>query len=291
MVSSAKVLHIEDNPGDRFLIAEMLVDSASAEFVLTQAATLAAGLSRLQAEIPDVILLDLALPDAHGKACFDQVVAAAPLTPVLILTGADDDALGMHLVKAGAQDFLPKQALSNGLLTRAIRYAIERKHLQEALYRLAWHDRLTDLPNRALLQERGEQMLAMARRNRSRVAVLFVDLDDFKQVNDSHGHDCGDALLRVVAARLRAAVRESDTVARLGGDEFVIVASQVRGRDDAQHIATKVHAHLREAVELGPIELPVAASIGAAIFPDDGDTFDALLKVADAMMYQIKRMG
>jgi diguanylate cyclase (GGDEF)-like protein/PAS domain S-box-containing protein len=163
---------------------------------------------------------------------------------------------------------------------------------QARLAHLAYHDALTDLPNRLLFQEHLEQALARARRGTLAVAVLFVDLDDFKLVNDSYGHTTGDELLRVVAARLREAVRATDVVARLGGDEFLVLVADVdmeTAADAAERVAENIRAALRAPVMLAPGELYTHASIGAALYPADAQSAEELLSKADIAMYRAKQ--
>lgn len=155
----------------------------------------------------------------------------------------------------------------------------------------ATHDALTGLPNRVLLRDRLVQALARARRAGTAVAVLFVDLDRFKHVNDSLGHSEGDVLLQKVAHRLRSAVREGDTVARWGGDEFVVVLDSASDRAAAQAVAHKLSSALRTPLALGPQVITISVSIGAALFPDDGEIPDTLLRRADAAMYRAKSSG
>jgi diguanylate cyclase (GGDEF)-like protein/PAS domain S-box-containing protein len=159
---------------------------------------------------------------------------------------------------------------------------------EERIRHLAHHDPLTGLPNRLLLQDRLEQALARARRARSCVAVLLVDLDDFKSVNDTLGHLSGDELIRMVAHRLRSLVRRSDTVARLGGDEFAIVQTDLRQTAGAAALAEKMMAALRDPFDLDGRRALVGASIGVALFPDDGDALEPLLRHADVALYRAK---
>ena len=165
------------------------------------------------------------------------------------------------------------------------------KAAQEKLDHLAHHDALTGLPNRLHFMAALEQALAHADRERSSVALLFVDLYHFKAVNDSHGHAVGDEMLVAVAQRLRRAVRSEDLVARLGGDEFVVMLANLRERDEAVRIACKLLAELQEPLLLGELRLLPAASIGIALYPGDGHTPAELLAAADEAMYEAKRRG
>src|SRR6056297_2463836 len=153
---------------------------------------------------------------------------------------------------------------------------------------LAGHDPLTGLPNRRLFQDRLTRALARANRRDGHVGLIYVDMDEFKEVNDRHGHAVGDALLRAVATRLHATVREEDTVARLGGDEFAVVLSELTTAADATEVADKLGAALSDPFQHDGIELRVSASIGCAVFPADGTGADDLMRAADAAMYRGK---
>ncbi|WP_119353256.1 EAL domain-containing protein [Azohydromonas sediminis] len=167
----------------------------------------------------------------------------------------------------------------------------ERKRNEDRLAYLANFDPVTGLPNRSLFRDRLAHALHTADRQQQRVALLFVDLDNFKHVNDSLGHAAGDELLRQVGARLRAAVRISDTVCRLGGDEFTVIAEGLTRDEDAVHVAAKVLEQSSRPYRLGEREVYVTASVGIALYPRDGDSADALLMNADAAMYRAKENG
>jgi diguanylate cyclase (GGDEF)-like protein len=167
--------------------------------------------------------------------------------------------------------------------------ALERKRLHEDLMRSACCDELTGLPNRRLFFDRIRTAVARARRCQSRLGLLYVDVDDFKLVNDRHGHATGDALLREVAARLVECARQSDTVARLGGDEFVLLLEDLQAPEDADRCADKIRAALSQPVPTQCAPLTIGVSIGIALFPDHADQVETLLMHADARMYAKKR--
>ena len=167
----------------------------------------------------------------------------------------------------------------------------ERKHAEERIRQLAHYDGLTGLPNRALLQDRLVHALERARRRHERVAVLFIDLDRFKNVNDSLGHAVGDELLRAVAGRFNAVLREQDTVARLGGDEFLIILEDPDGPAAAEHVARKVLEALEAPFRLDHHEIFIGASIGICLYPDDGQEASTLVQNADTAMYRAKDSG
>lgn len=165
----------------------------------------------------------------------------------------------------------------------------ERKMLQEKLDHMAHHDELTGLPNRALFFDRIEQALAHAKRNDTGFALMFVDLDGFKDINDTYGHDSGDLLLQETARRLAGCIRDSDTVARMGGDEFAVMLLDVATPGHIHQVADKMLALLTAPFLLKEAECHVGASIGISIFPQDGDAVDTLMNMADMAMYRVKQ--
>ncbi len=167
----------------------------------------------------------------------------------------------------------------------------DRKRNEEQIRKLAFYDGLTGLPNRALFNDRLGQELAKARRHKELLAVMFIDLDRFKVVNDTMGHDTGDLLIRAVSKRLKKIIREVDTACRLGGDEFVVLFTDIKFADDISVIARKILLQLSEAFVLAGTEVFITASLGVSIFPDHGDGVEALLKNADAAMYYAKEQG
>src|SRR6185503_1804209 len=177
------------------------------------------------------------------------------------------------------------------MAVRTARMAASLQKVNAELKHMVLHDPLTMLPNRLLLEDRIGQAIGACRRASSRCAVLFVDLDRFKSVNDSLGHFAGDELLRVMAERLRAAVRGEDTVSRLGGDEFVVLLRQVERDEDAATVGRKILETAAAPFPVNGQELSVTASIGAAIFPEHGTTAQMLISNADAAMYHVKKSG
>lgn len=167
--------------------------------------------------------------------------------------------------------------------------AIERRRLHDELLRAARCDDLTGLPNRRLFQDRMKSALARTRRHANRFALLYIDIDDFKHVNDSLGHTAGDQLLREVAVRLQQCVREEDTVARMGGDEFVVLLEEIQLREDALLVADKILAAISHPIQIEGHLLCMQSSIGVSLYPDDGISTDELLKHADKKMYQAKK--
>jgi diguanylate cyclase (GGDEF)-like protein/PAS domain S-box-containing protein len=427
---SIRILLIEDNPGDARLIREMFRESSNCTYALTHLGSMAKAVSYLGANSVDVILLDLGLPDAAGIEAVRMARAAAPHIPLVVLTGWDDDVMASQALHEGAQDYLIKGQLDIRAMLRAIRYAIERKRMEEALFlekeraqvtlnsivdavictdifgaitflnntaeimigaslgqsigrplrqvfRIldaegvetqispqigpeisavqtapmqdpecdptanstlirhdgreipigysvspirdrngktignvivfrdvsssraiaeqmtfsAEHDFLTGLPNRMLLNDRITQAIALAPRHLKKVAVLFLDLDGFKHINDSLGHPVGDQLLQSVARRLEDCVRGSDTVSRQGGDEFVVLLSETDRAEDAAFTAKRLLDAVAHTHAIGKHELHITTSIGVSIYPEDGADAETLIKNADTAMYQAKESG
>lgn len=169
--------------------------------------------------------------------------------------------------------------------------AIERKKLLDELHFLALFDPLTGLPNRQLIRDRLKQVLARARRNQESFAVLYLDLDKFKQANDQFGHEAGDILLQEVAKRLQTCIRESDTVARMGGDEFVILLDNIADQRIVGQVADKILSELSRPYRLATVEADMSVTIGCAVYPHDGETEDVLIHQADKKMYRGKSRG
>ena len=176
-------------------------------------------------------------------------------------------------------------------LIQTFRNISERVKAERQIIRLAHFDRLTGLPNRTALDNHLVQSIQRARRDDSHFAVMFLDLDKFKPVNDTYGHQAGDELLRIVAQRLKHCIRSGDVVGRRGGDEFVIITAPLQGEDNARHIAEKVVQVLNETFHVHNFNLQIGASIGVALYPNDGVTAEDLLKKADAAMYKVKSSG
>jgi diguanylate cyclase (GGDEF)-like protein/PAS domain S-box-containing protein len=416
------LLLVEDNPGDARLIREMFNEQGATDTELMRVGNMSEAEKCLAEHPVDIILLDLGLPDSQGLDAVRRAHAAAPRVPLVVLTGLDDESLAGNALQVGAQDYLIKGQIETKGLLRALRYAVERKSMEEALFvekeraqvtlncigdavictdasgnitflnlvaekmtswsrqdafgrpmaevfrildantreatpnpmdisfeqnrtvhlpsncilvrrdgmeipiedsvapihdregkatgavivfrdvsaaramalemtHSAQHDFLTGMPNRMLLNDRVNQAIAWAQRNAKKVAVLFLDLDGFKHINDSLGHPTGDKLLQSVAKRLVDCVRGSDTVSRQGGDEFVVLLTEVGQSEDAAITARRMLQTVAEAHSIDQHDLHVTTSIGLSVFPDDGSDAETLIKNADTAMYQAKENG
>jgi len=288
------ILLVEDNPADARLMVELLTEVGAGRFKLRQSDRISTALDLLRAEIIDVILLDLSLPDGSGLETVQRMCAADPDLPIIVLTGLEDDTLALEAVQAGAQDYLVKGQVDGSGIARSIRYAIERKRLEERMQHLAMHDALTDLPNRRLFDDRLKQAIQRTRRANEKeagnvkMAVLLLDLDNFKSVNDTLGHSQGDLLLQVVAKRLQTCIRKVDSLSRMGGDEFTMIFEDVSGKGAVEILAGKILAVFSRPFKLGAHTLTITASIGVSLYPCDAGDSETLLKHADIAMYRAK---
>jgi two-component system, cell cycle response regulator len=244
-----------------------------------------------------LILLDLQMPGMDGFQVMEGLkeIESDSYLPVLVITAEPGHKL--RALKAGAKDFVSKPFDLAEVLMR-VHNMLEVRLLHEAardhgkmLESLALNDPLTGLANRRLLAERMSMALAHARRNKSAMAVVYLDLDGFKQINDTLGHGAGDVLLKMVAGRLVATVREEDTVARLGGDEFIIALWHVSGTDDAATVASKVIEAVSQPYGIEGHTLSITISAGVGVYPVHGEDADTLMKSADQALYEAKRAG
>jgi diguanylate cyclase (GGDEF)-like protein len=297
-VPTADILVVEGIPGDAALIRLALDAAPSMFFRVTEARQFVKAIDELGRRKFDAILLDLGLPDVRGVETLQRALEAAPHTPVVVMTGMDNEDLAVKAVQRGAQDYLVKGQIDARALTRTLRYAIERKRMmleldaaRERERHLATHDPLTGLANRPMLFNRLSKAVEYAARHRHGLAVLYVDLDGFKQINLIHGHSAADEVLRTVARRLAESVRRGDTVARLGGDEFVVLLSRIVQPDHARRVSQKLLEELGRPLTVGGRQTQPGASIGIAIYPGDGGDPEELVRNADAAMVEAKRAG
>jgi diguanylate cyclase (GGDEF)-like protein len=285
-----RILVIEDDAAYAAFVTTMLQNGEFVRFDVRHVQTLALAIACLSDNPFDVVLLDLGLGDARGLEGLNAVVAAVPDVPVIILSGEDNLELSLSAVKSGAQDYLLKSQVTPGALTRSIGYAIERKNGELETKRLAYHDSLTRLPNRLLLMEHLELALHKARRGKTVLGIFFIDIDHFKQINDTLGHEMGDTVLQETARRLTDCLRASDTVARLSGDEFVALVETNR-RSELATVADAVQEQFRRAFTADNGDVFITASIGVSSYPTDGLDARTLLRNADRAMYRAKTEG
>jgi diguanylate cyclase (GGDEF)-like protein len=293
-----RLLLVEDAPADVRLVKLALSESPKDGFDVTAVSTAAEMAVELARKQFDAIVLDLSLPDATGLDALEAARKLTPTLPIVVLTGLDDEEAALRATRYGAQEYLVKGRGAPTALARVVRNAMERQRMLLALeearnreHHLATHDPLTSLANRPVIRDLVESEIARALRNDRKFAVVFVDLDGFKQVNDFYGHEVGDHLLREVGRRLKSCLRSSDSAARLGGDEFLVLLTDLGHAEDAAPVARRLVAELARPVDVLGRTLPIGASVGISLFPEDGRTCDALMQSADAAMYSAKSHG
>ncbi|MCW5784643.1 MAG: EAL domain-containing protein, partial [Nitrospirales bacterium] len=237
------------------------------------------------------IILDSHLPDGKSFESIPQFLQFCPDAPILILSSVEEEEQAIQAVKSGVQDYLIKGQTSSSTLCRAVRYAMERQRATQRITQLAHYDHLTGLANRGLFYERLNCAVARCHRNDTAIALMFLDLDHFKDINDTLGHDCGDSLLKTVAARIKKCIREIDTGVRLGGDEFAVLLEQIVSIEDVASIAQRILQLLAQPVIIKQHQLHVTGSLGITIYPWDSANPQELLSHADAAMYRAKAQG
>jgi two-component system cell cycle response regulator len=294
-ILNAKILVVDDCSENIDLMLEILRDTG---YTNVTATTMPEQVCPLHSEhYYDLILLDLQMPGMNGFQVMKGLkkIEQDGYLPVLALTA--QPSFKIAALEAGARDFISKpfdllevrKRIHNILEVRLLykELANYSKRQQE----LALHDPLTGLPNRRLLEDRIATTFQHAARQQGKAALMYLDLDGFKTINDTHGHNCGDEILKMVADRLVSSSRKEDTVARVGGDEFVIVLDSVSGINDACGPASKLVDRLSEPYQIADLTLNLSTSIGIAVYPDDADTVEALINAADGALYQAKRAG
>lgn len=241
---------------------------------------------------PNVIIMDAMMPIKDGfEACKEiKSMPGGEDVPILITTALESEKSVEMAFESGAADFVPKP-INLSVLRQRVRRLLDKQSADKHVQKLAYKDSLTGLPNRAAFVEQFQQELEYAKRNDSRTAIFFIDLDRFKNINDSLGHEAGDVLLKALSGRLINCIRSGDMLARLGGDEFVVVLSNVGVSSAPESVAKSMLAVLKEPFNIAGQEVFSGVSIGIAIYPDDGLSKDTLLKNADTAMYRAKAAG
>lgn len=294
-ILNARILIVDDQEANVRLLEQMLRGAGYVSVTSTMDPCEVCELHRKNRY--DLILLDLQMPGMDGFQVMEGLkeIETGGYLPVLVITAQPDHKL--RALKTGAKDFVSKPFELAEVLARAhnmleVRLLHEEtRNYGKMLESLALNDPLTGLANRRLLADRMSMALVHARRNKSAMAVVYVDLDGFKHINDTLGHGAGDVLLKMVAERLVATVREEDTVARLGGDEFAIVLWHVSGAEDTAAVALKVIEAVAHPYVLEGHPAGITASAGVSIYPAHGENADTLMKSADLALYEAKHAG
>jgi diguanylate cyclase (GGDEF)-like protein len=303
------IIIIDDDSLIRLVVAMAL---QAAGFTTSEAASGKEGLQLFHTKGADAILLDVIMPDGMDgfETCSEfRKLPTAKYIPVLMMTGLEDMESINHAFQVGATDFITKP-INIPLLGYRVRYMLRASQTtrrlvesEQRLHNLAYFDSLTQLPNRHFFLEHLQIMINLAHRKKLKLAVLFMDLDGFKRINDTLGHHLGDLVLQTTSDRLRKNIRSSDTlvrtgatqdglsIARLGGDEFTVLLPMIERNEDAATVAQRICASLAQPFVCNDQELYTSTSIGIAIYPNDGETAEELLKNADLAMYYAKRLG
>jgi two-component system cell cycle response regulator len=294
-ILNASILIVDDQEANVRLLEQMLGEAGYRRMTSTTDPHAVCALHR--ANHYDLILLDLLMPGMDGFQVMEGLkeIETDGYLPVLVITAQPGHRL--RALASGAKDFISKPLdlmetktrIHNMLEVRLLYKQLE--HSNRALASLALHDALTGLPNRRLLMDRLSLAIAHARRNKRTMAVMYLDLDGFKQINDTLGHAAGDTLLGMVADRLVAAVRQVDTVARLGGDEFVIALWGLSHGDDVGKLVSKVIQAVSQPYSIQGGGVSLTASVGVGIYPTHGEDVETLMKSADLALYEAKRAG
>jgi diguanylate cyclase (GGDEF)-like protein len=298
-----KILLIDDDEEDYIITKDIISGIKDQEYTIDWISSFEKALLEIQKDMYDVFLIDYNLGIKTGLDLIDAALEINRNTPIIILTGVDNHEIDLLAMKKGASDFLKKDKIDAEILERSIRYAIEKKITENRISYLAYYDQITSLPNRIFFKEQLNYALAHAIRYNRILAVLFLDLDNFKLVNDSLGHHVGDSLLQEVAKRLYESIRKSDiiarndlktlidTVARIGGDEFTISLTEIATYENASVVADRIIKSLNNPFMIEGHEIFSGASIGISLYPSDSDNTDTLLKYADNAMYYAKKQG
>jgi diguanylate cyclase (GGDEF)-like protein len=285
-----RVLLVDDDRQQFLLIGYQLSAAHDDNYRLVWCQDLEKGLTHIENQECDVVLLDY----HWGGNCTDFIRRANALNsriPIIVMTDDRENDVDRRAISEGASDYLVKENVNSEVLERSIRYAIERKKIEQHLDHLAHYDHLTGLPNRLLFLDRLTQMVSLSQRSKDQFTLMYIDLNKFKEINDNYGHHTGDKLLVEFSSRLQAAVRRSDTVARIGGDEFTVILNNVGSTPEIIFLAQKIIDSIQQPFFIAENELEVGCSIGIAVFPDAGNTIDLLQRNADTAMYQAKKTG
>ncbi len=284
-----RVLLVEDTKTDAILIRNWLTKASAGLYDIQHVETLKEAVNSLAASAFDVVLLDLSLPDTSEFDGLIRIHTLVPHIPIIILTSHNDEDTAVSSVGHGAQDYLFKDSSNAEVIKRAIRYAMQRKQMEGNLFTRANYDALTELANRTFFENRLDFMIERSKRNPMGIAIFFLDLDRFKQVNDTLGHAAGDMLLKQVAVRIKTSTRPYDTSARFGGDEFALLLEDIKHLNDCVAVAEKIIHQISMPFSIGEKSVEVGVSIGIATNLDSMTvTRENLMQQADRAMYMAK---
>lgn len=284
------VLLVDDDRQEYLLIGYLLSEARNEDYRLVWCQHLDQALEHIERKSCDVVLLDYNWGGSSiGRDFLTNARSKNSHIPIIVMTDEMEEEVDQRAIREGASDYLTKSRINSQLLERTIRYAIERKQIEDRLDHLAHYDHLTDLPNRSLFLDRLRHAINLAARDKNQFTVLFIDLNDFKGINDSYGHDTGDKLLKQFSSRLQNSVRRSDTVARMGGDEFTVILHNLGSSQKIMMLAQKIINDANEPYDINEHHFNVGCSIGIATYPNSGHDEETLQRNADLAMYQAKQ--
>jgi diguanylate cyclase (GGDEF)-like protein len=283
-----RLLLVEDNPGDARLVRETLGD---AEISIVHVTRLADAIDEMAAKPFTVALVDPGLPDSQGIDTISAMLRAAPLMPLVVLSGRDDEDLALHAIQLGAQDYVVKGTIHAESLVRGLRYAVERKLVQERLDYLATHDGVTGLPNRQSFLEDLNAAVAQCHRRASDAVLLLISISGLSQVNRLYGHDFGDLAIDCVVKRLKELLPADARLACTGSVELSIILSDTQSIMDTPQLAEKIIAAASLPGVIGSQTFYLGANVGVSLFSIDSEDPSALLKCAETALYQARTAG
>ncbi len=283
------ILLIEDSKGDAILIERELNIVFPEGYILQKALTLEEALNLLSNNTFHVALLDRTLPDANEFDGLYSLQNMAPDLPVIFLTSYQNEQTALESIVKGAQDYLLKDSSNGDVIKRAIEFAILRKKFEETLIKHANFDLLTGLANRWFFENTLDVALAKMQRNKSNIAILFIDLDHFKKINDEYGHAAGDKVLKEVGIRLKKSLRYYDTPARFGGDEFAVLIEFADNIKNVESVAEKIITQIEKPIKVFEKNFNIGVSIGISICSTEQKILaETLMQRADTAMYKAK---
>lgn len=285
---SWRLLLVEDNPGDARLVREMLADT---ETEIVHVDRLSEALVELKRSAFTVALVDPGLPDSAGIDTIATILRVAPLMPLVVLSGLDDEDLALQAIQLGAQDYVLKGSPDAESLNRGLRYAVERKLVQERLDYLATHDGVTGLPNRQTFQAQLSATLAQCQRRGGDAALMMVSLSGLGRINRLHGHDFGDLVIEETVKRMRRLLPEDAMLACTGSVEFSIILTDRQSIMDTPLLAEQLIDSARLPGRIAEQEFYLSANVGLSLFSIDSEDPNALLKCAETALYQARGFG
>jgi len=286
--SSGHIIIADDDPSILLLLRHILSEN---NFDVTEARSGMEAIELCREQQFDLAIFDLVMPNVDGiSACKEVTFQTQNPPPVLIVTSLDDDTSISHAFDAGAIDYITKP-INWSVFKQRVKRIVEAEKNRQKIQRLEFHDTLTGLPNRTLLLDRLESATLRAQRNKNMVALMMIDIDNLKLINETLGHANGDKLIQSVASRLSKTIRNTDTLSRSGGDEFDLIIENIHRLEDIGLMAEKFSRTIEHNLTLMDEEIHVKASIGISVYPQDGNDIGSLLSHADAALYRAKDRG